>query len=141
MTLRTTRAKKIQTTRIGKHILKMRLFPWMRTKNGYIWLASMAISKSNRQLNDWTTLKKNKRVQRLKLSLTGRFGPKSQAIAIRQVRDWMKEIPVGDSITLRCESCVPEKQFKIWKKWFLKNESNKWKINDEYKSFFFYRCD
>jgi len=141
MTLRTTRAKKIQTTRIGKHILKMRLFPWMRTKNGYIWLASMAISKSNRQINDWTTLKKNKRVQRLKLSLTGRFGPKSQAIAIRQVRDWMKEIPVGDSITLRCESCVPEKQFKIWKKWFLKNESNKWKINDEYKSFFFYRCD
>ncbi len=141
MTLRTTRAKKIQTTRIGKHILKMRLFPWMRTKNGYIWLASMAISKSNRQMNDWTTLKKNKRVQRLKLSLTGRFGPKSQAIAIRQVRDWMKEIPVGDSITLRCESCVPEKQFKIWKKWFLKNESNKWKINDEYKSFFFYRCD
>ncbi len=141
MTLRTTRAKKIQTTRIGKHILKMRLFPWMRTKNGYIWLASMAISKSNRQLNDWTALKKNKRVQRLKLSLTGRFGPKSQAIAIRQVRDWMKEIPVGDSITLRCESCVPEKQFKIWKKWFLKNESNKWKINDEYKSFFFYRCD
>jgi len=141
MTLRTTRAKKIQTTRIGKHILKMRLFPWMRTKNGYIWLASMAISKSNRQINDWTALKKNKRVQRLKLSLTGRFGPKSQAIAIRQVRDWMKEIPVGDSITLRCESCVPEKQFKIWKKWFLKNESNKWKINDEYKSFFFYRCD
>ena len=141
MTLRTTRAKKIQTTRIGKHILKMRLFPWMRTKNGYIWLASMAISKSNRQMNDWTTLKKNKRVQRLKLSLTGRFGPKSQAIAIRQVRDWMKEIPVGDSITLRCESCVPEKQYKIWKKWFLKNESNKWKINDEYKSFFFYRCD
>ena len=141
MTLRTTRAKKIQTTLIGKHILKMRLFPWMRTKNGYIWLASMAISKSNRQLNDWTTLKKNKRVQRLKLSLTGRFGPKSQAIAIRQVRDWMKEIPIGDSITLRCESCVPEKQFKIWKKWFLKNESNKWKINDEYKSFFFYRCD
>ena len=141
MTLRTTRTKKVQTTRIGKHILKMRLFPWMRTKNGYIWLASMAISKSNRQLNDWTALKKNKRVQRLKLSLTGRFGPKSQAIAIRQVRDWMKEIPVGDSITLRCESCVPEKQFKIWKKWFLKNESNKWKINDEYKSFFFYRCD
>ena len=119
----------------------MRLFPWMRTKNGYIWLASMAISKSNRQLNDWTTLKKNKRVQRLKLSLTGRCGPKSQAIAIRQVRDWMKEIPIGDSITLRCESCVPEKQYKIWKKWFLKNESTEWEISDKYKSFFFYRSE
>ena len=76
---------------------------------------------------------------RLKLSLTGRFGPKSQAIAIRQVRDWMKQIPVGDSISLRCESCVPEKQYRIWKKWFLKNESPEWEINDKYKSFFFYR--
>ncbi len=74
-------------------------------------------------------------------SLTGKFGPKTQAIAIRQVRDWTKEIPIGDSITLRCESCVPDKQFKIWKKWFIKNESYQWEISDEHKSFFFYRTE
>ena len=141
MTLRTTRARKVQTTRIGEHILKMRLFPWLRTEDGYVWLASMAISKSQRQLNDWTTLKKNKRVKKLKASLTGRSGFKTQAIAIRQVRDWMKQIPVGDSISLRCESCVPEKQYKIWKKWFIKNESTEWEISDKYKSFFFYRSE
>ncbi len=141
MTLRTTRARKVQTTRIGEHILKMRLFPWLRTEDGYVWLASMAISKSQRQLNDWTTLKKNKRAKKLKASLTGRAGFKTQAIAIRQVRDWMKEIPVGDSISLRCESCVPEKQYKIWKKWFIKNESTEWEISDKYKSFFFYRSE
>lgn len=139
MTLRTARNKRLATTRIGKHILKMRLFPWLRTKSGYVWLASMAISKSNRQLNDWTTLKKNRRVRLLNLSMTGKFGPKTQAIAIRQVRDWMKEIPIGDSISLRCESCLAEKQFKIWKKWFLKNESNEWEINDELKCFFYFR--
>ena len=71
--------------------------------------------------------------------MTGRFGPKFQMIAVRQVRDWMKEIPIGDSITGRCESCLAEKQFKIWKKWFLKHESNEWEINDDLKSFFYFR--
>ena len=141
MTLRTIRTRKVVTTRIGKHILRMRLFPWMRTENGVVWLASMAISKSNSQLNDWKSLKKNQRVRRLKAALTGKFGPNTQAIAIRKVRDWMKEIPVGDSITLRCESCLPDKQFKIWKKWFMKYEDNQWEISDEHKSFFFYRTE
>lgn len=72
-------------------------------------------------------------------SLTGRFGPKTQAIAIRQVRQWMKELPEGDSMCLRCESALPDKQFEVWKKWFLKHEDNRWEISDEYKSFFFYK--
>jgi hypothetical protein len=71
--------------------------------------------------------------------LTGRFGPKTQAIAIRQVRQWMKELPEGDSMCLRCESALPDKQFEVWKKWFLKHEDNRWEISDEYKSFFFYK--
>jgi hypothetical protein len=71
--------------------------------------------------------------------LTGRFGPKTQAIAIRQVRQWMKELPDGDSMCLRCESALPDKQFEVWKKWFLKHEDNRWEISDEYKSFFFYK--
>lgn len=83
--------------------------------------------------------RKKKSVSRLSSSLTGRFGPRTQAIAIRQVRQWMEEIPEGDSICMRCESALPDKQFQVWKKWFIKHEDNRWEISDEYKSFFFYR--
>jgi len=71
--------------------------------------------------------------------LTGKLGPKTQAIAIRQVRKWMKEIPEGDSICMRCESALPEKQFRVWSKWFKKHEDLTWEISREHKSFFFYR--
>jgi hypothetical protein len=71
--------------------------------------------------------------------LTGRCGFKTQALAIRYVRKWMNEIPVGDSITLRCESGVPEKQFAIWKKWFERHEDSRWEISDEHKAFFWYK--
>lgn len=138
MTLRVTRKKKVVTTYIGNHILKMRLFPWLKSKNGRVWRASMAISKSNRQLNDWNTVKKNKRTRQLSSSMTGKFGPKTQAIAIRQVRNWITEIPKGDSITIKCECTLSEKQFKVWKKWFLKNESKQWHISDNHKAFFYY---
>ena len=137
MTLRVVRKKKLVTTCIGNHILKMRLFPWMKLKDGRVWRASMAISKSNRQLNDWNTVKKNKRTRQLSSSMTGKFGPKTQAIAIRQLRKWMTEVPKGDSITIRCECVLSDKQFKIWKKWFLKNESKKWHISDQHKAFFY----
>jgi hypothetical protein len=71
--------------------------------------------------------------------LTGRFGPKTQAIAIRQIRQWLDEIPVGDSICMCCESTLPEKQFRVWKKWFETHENIHWQICEEYKSFFFYK--
>jgi len=71
--------------------------------------------------------------------LTGKFGPRTQAIAIRQVRAWMDSIPYGDSLSMRCESALPDKQFEVWKKWFTKHEDSRWEICDEYKSFFFYR--
>jgi hypothetical protein len=80
-----------------------------------------------------------KSVRKLSSNLTGRFGPRTQAIAIRQVRQWMQEIPEGDSICMRCESALPEKQFRVWKKWFEKHEDIRWEISEEHKSFFFYR--
>jgi hypothetical protein len=79
------------------------------------------------------------RVRRLDSSLTGKFGPKTQAIAIRQIRQWLDEIPAGDSICLRCESTVPDKQFRVWKKWFRTHEDIDWEISEEHKSFFFYK--
>jgi len=83
--------------------------------------------------------RKKRSVSRLSSSLTGKIGFRSQGIAIRQVREWMKTIPEGDSMYLRCESALPDKQFKIWKKWFIKHEDLNWEISDEEKSFFFYR--
>jgi len=71
--------------------------------------------------------------------LTGRFGPKTQAIAIRQVRQWIKELPAGDSICMRCESALPDKQFRVWQRWFQKHEDVNWQISTEHKSFFFYK--
>ena len=75
------------------------------------------------------------------ISLTGKAGNTTQAIAIRKVREWIKEIPQGDSITLRCECALSNKQFKVWKRWFQRHENKQWTISDEHKSFFFYRSE
>jgi hypothetical protein len=120
-------------------ILKMRLIPWIRTPIGYVWLASLAVGKSKRQINDWMNQRKKKSVSRLSSNLTGKFGPRTQAIAIRQVRQWVEELPAGDMIALRCESALPDKQFRVWKKWFTKHEDIRWEVKEEFKAFWFYK--
>jgi len=75
------------------------------------------------------------------ISLTGKFGNKTQAIAIRELRKWITQIPEGDSITLRCECALSNKQFNVWKRWFQRHENKEWVISDEHKSFFFYRSE
>jgi hypothetical protein len=71
--------------------------------------------------------------------LTGKFGPKVQTIAVRQLRQWTETLPPGDSICLRCECAAPEKQFRVWKQWFERHEDPRWEISEEHKSFFFYK--
>tara|TARA_R100000008_G_scaffold84724_1_gene72872 strand:+ start:8435 stop:8872 length:438 start_codon:yes stop_codon:yes gene_type:complete len=144
MTLRTTRTKKVMITRIGDHILKARLTPWIYTNDGTIWLASMAIGKSMRQINDWLMRKENRRRRSMDSCLTGKGrtdAMKPQLMVIYQIRKWMKEIPVGDSINLRCESALSEKQFRIWKKWFETHEDPNWIANPKWKTLFFYRAE
>ena len=137
---RLQRRKKTGTISLPQgRLLKLRLIPWIRTTHGCVWLASLAVSKSRRQINDWMKRRSNTRVRRLDTSLTGKIGNGVQAIAIRQVRQWMLEIPDGDSICMRCESALPEKQFRVWKKWFAKHEDIRWEASDEHKSFFFYK--
>jgi len=133
--------KKVFTKHLdGGHLVVMRLLPWMRTKNGCIWLASIAAGKSRRQINDWLKRKTRKRrVRHLDSRLTGKYSNRIQAIGIQQVRQWMEELPPGDSITLRCESAKPDKQFRVWKKWFQRWEDAGWDINEEFKSFFYYK--
>jgi hypothetical protein len=118
--------------------LKLRLLPWIKENNQCTWLVSLAISKSKRQINDWLSQRKNKRCKQLSLKLTGKHGPLTQAIAVRQLREWFKLIPKGDIIFFRCESFVPDKQFRVWKKWFKLHESEDWIINPTYK--YFLRC-
>ena len=119
--------------------VKVRLIPWIKTTNGCVWLASMAASRSQRQINDWMNRRKNRRVRRLDTNLTGKTGNLTQAIAIRFTRQMLTWIPPGDSISFRCESAKAEKQFRVWTKWFLKHEPDNWVIDEEHKAFFFYR--
>jgi hypothetical protein len=135
------RHKKVFTKQLpGNYLVVMRLLPWMRTSHGCVWLASLAVGKSRRQINDWLKRKtKRKNVRRLASCLTGRHLNRIQAIGIQQVRQWMQELSPGDSITLRCESAKPDKQFRVWKKWFQRWEDSRWDINEEFKSFFYYK--
>jgi len=133
--------KKVFTKHLGGgHLVVMRLLPWMRTENGCIWLASIATGKSRRQINDWLKRKtKRKGVRRLDSSLTGKHANLVQGIGVYKLRDWVQELPPGDSIALRCESAKPDKQFRVWKKWFQRKEAMGWRIDEEFKSFFYYK--
>lgn len=118
--------------------VKVRIIPWVRTTNGCVWLVSMAASKSNRQVNDWLKKRKNKRVRRMDMNLTGKHGNKSQAIAVRLLREMPFWIPKGDSLFFLCESAKADKQFRVWKKWFSRWENFRWEPDEENKGFFFY---
>lgn len=83
--------------------------------------------------------RKRKAARRLALNLTGEFGNKTQAIAIRQLREWVKDMPPGDMMTLRCECALSDKQFRVWKKWFERHEDPGWHIDENFKSFWFYK--
>jgi hypothetical protein len=73
------------------------------------------------------------------MNLTGNEGNLFQALAVRSLREWETQIPYGDSIVFFCESAKSDKQFRVWKRWFMRHENTGWTINQENKSFFFYR--
>ena len=140
MSFRTKRRKKTGKLSLPTgFFVKVRLTPWVRTQNGCVWLASMAASRSNRQVNDWLNRRKNHRVRRMDMNLTGKHGNQLQALAVRFTRQMEILIPQGDSVFFICESAKPDKQFRVWKKWFLKHENNQWEFDEKNKGFFFYR--
>ena len=58
--MRIKRRKKVKWIQLNNHWhLKVRLIPLMRVGPGCIWLASMAVSKSKRQINYFMSLRKN----------------------------------------------------------------------------------
>jgi hypothetical protein len=99
----------------------------------------MVVARSNRQASDWLNRRNNKRSRRLDINLTGKEGNLFQALAVRTLREWETQIPYGDSITFFCQSAKADKQFRVWKRWFMRHENMKWNIYEESKSFFFYR--
>ena len=120
--------------------MKSRLIPWIKVEKTVVWLGSIGVSKSKHQLNDWMNRRKNQRTRRLDGNLTGKAGNKVQAIAIRSLHDWLAHIPEGDSVVFRCESALPAKQFRVWKKWILRhNYYLNPNIDEELRSFFFYK--
>lgn len=121
-------------------LIKARLIPWIKVGKTVVWLGSIGVSKSNRQLNDWMNRRKNRRTHQLDGNLTGKAGNKVQAIAIRCLHKWIDSVPGGDSVLFRCEAAKSEKQFRVWKKWILRhNNYLNPDIDEELKSFFFYK--
>jgi hypothetical protein len=135
------RCKKVSTYHLPQgYLVVVRLIPWIQTKGGCVWLASFAAGKSRRQINDWLKRKtKRKRVRHLDSHLTGKHGNFIQGLGIYQLRSWVKNLLPGDSIIMRCESANPDKQFRVWKKWFQRKEAAEWDINEEFKSFYYYK--
>jgi hypothetical protein len=138
---KTQRRKKVSTYHLPQgYLVVVRLIPWIQTKDGCVWLASFAAGKNRRQINDWLKRKiKRKRVRHLDSHLTGKHGNFIQSLGVYQLRNWVDKLLPGDSIIMRCESANPDKQFRVWKKWFQRKEAAEWDINEEFKSFFYYK--
>jgi hypothetical protein len=99
----------------------------------------MAVGRSKRQINQWMETRRSKRGLRLSKTLIGKQGISLQLVAMKLVRKWYDELPHGDSISLRCESADPERQYRIWSRWFRQREDPNWQAVPEHLAFFLYK--
>ena len=54
---------------------KVIISPWCKLENGFwAWNVGFAVGKSNRQINDWYNMRKNKRARSLRKKFTGDVG-------------------------------------------------------------------
>jgi hypothetical protein len=123
------------------YFMKLRLVSWIRTPTGTVWLASLAVGKSKRQLNDWMSRRtRTRRVNRMDSNLTGKLTVKLMLQVMEQVHIWCDELVKGDMFVFNCESAEPQKQFRVWGKWLSKKERGyTWVSNKELLSFYFYK--
>jgi hypothetical protein len=103
---RIKRKKLVTTLRLKNGAIAVtRLIPWICIGKNYAWMASLAVGKSRRQINDWLMRRtKRKRVQKLDNNLTGLGGNSGHAIALRQLYVWLDVLPPGDMVMFYCES-------------------------------------
>lgn len=120
-------------------LLKAFLTPANTRDNRCIWNFSIAVSRSNRQINDWDKGRKNKRAHKLKSNLTGHVGTKSLIEAARITRECFAYIQKGDSIIFKCESSMHQKQIRVFKKWLIGREELPWEYLRDLNIFFIYK--
>lgn len=120
-------------------LLKALLVPVNIKNNNCIWNFSIAVSRSNRQINDWNKCRKNRRANKLKSNLTGNVGPKSLIEAARITRECFVHIREGDSIIFKCESSMRQKQIRVFKKWLIGREKLNWEYLEDLNVFFIYK--
>ena len=120
-------------------LLKAFLVPGNIKNNNCIWNFSIAVSRSNRQINDWNKCRKNKRANKLKFNLTGNVGTKSLIEAARITRKCFVHIQKGDSIIFKCESSMRKKQLRVFKKWLIGREKLNWEYLEDLNLFFIYK--
>ena len=141
MTYRVRRKYKVITTKLSNgDRFKVIRRPFKFPTGGYFWLVGMVASRSNRALNDWIKERnKRKRVKKLNNFHPKKRDVKALRIAVNAAKDWIKEIPDGDSLVFRAEGAKADQLFRIYKKWFETHEDIPWVISEEHKSFFFYK--
>jgi hypothetical protein len=139
---RIKRKKLVKTLRLENGAIAVtRLIPWIHTGKSYAWMASLAVGKSRRQINDWLKRRtRRKRVKQLDNNLTGLGGNAGHAIALRHLYTWLAVIPPGDMVMFYCQSAEAERQMVIWKKWINRHHPNLlYSIDEETKSFYIYK--
>lgn len=123
--MRIKRKIKNKTFDLGQGFyLKFRLVPKIQSKVGCIWFFGMAISKSKKQMNRFLSSRKNK----LTGQKTGRQGFLTFSIAVKQIHEWLSELPKNDQLLIQCGTL---KQYKIYKKRILKKEKITWYSSDK----------
>jgi hypothetical protein len=120
-------------------LLKAFLTPVNIKDNKCIWNFAIAVSRSNRQINDWNSCRKNKRANKLKSNVTGNVGSKSLIEAARITRKCFVHIQKGDSIIFKCESSIRQKQLRVFKKWLIGREKLNWEYLRDFNIFFIYK--
>ena len=87
----------------------------------YLWNVGFAISKSERQLNDWYKGKKNRRARSLKKRIVNKLGIRGLKKAYEETFKIRWFIEPGDAIIISCTSGKPEKQFATIWRWLRKH--------------------
>ena len=137
-----SRKKLVKTLHLENGAIAVtRLIPWIRIGKNYAWMASLAVGKSRRQINDWLMRRtRRKSVKQLDNNLTGLGGNSGHAIALRHLYAWLAVIPPGDMVMFYCESAQAERQMVVWKKWIQRHHPNLlYSIDEETKSFYIYK--
>ena len=138
MTQRVRRKFTSSKFRVNNYLCKTFLEPVEEYDCGfYIWNIAFAIGKSNRQLNDWYRMRKNKRARSLKSKLTGRDGLKALRKGYEQIMKMRWLIEPGDALSAVCTSKDAEKQFWAFHRWIRRHPEIG--INYANREFIWYR--